>query len=97
MNVLTFSIFLLNKGGFATSTLAPLLYCNRVATCCCRPAIKVRSCSSQVGGEDCGIRATGYCCCCQDMFGSGDNDNDDNDDSLYKDKQFFSSELIASY
>jgi len=90
MNALTFSIFPLNKRGFATSTLASLFCCNRVATCCYRPAIKVRSCFSQVRGGACGIGAIGYsidcCCCCQDMFGSSDSDNDDNDNFSYKNK-----------
>ena len=88
MNVLTSSILPLNKGGFATSTLTPPFYCSKVATCCCRPVIRVRSCSSQVGGGGCGAGAVGCsagccccCCCCWDMYGSsGNRDGNDDDD-----------------
>jgi len=90
MNALTFSIFSLNKGSFATSTLVPPFYCNRVATCYCRPAIKIKNCSSQVREEDCSIGtidcSIDCCCCCQNIFGSGDGNDDNNDDFSYKDE-----------
>ena len=105
MNMLIFSIFLLNKGDFATSTLAPPFCCSKMATCCCRPVIRVRSCFSQVEKVDCGAEVVGcfvgYCCCCcyyQDMYGSGSNSNSNgNDDFSYKDKQSSLSELMTSY
>ena len=62
--MLTSSIFPLNKGGFATSTLAPPLCCSRVATYYCRLVIKVRSCFSQVEGEGCSVGAAGYSAGC---------------------------------
>jgi len=97
MNTLTFFIFLLNRGDFATSTLAPLLCCNKVAICYCRLVIKVKSYFSQVrersvGAADCSI---GCCCCCWDIYGSDGNSNDDI--SLYEEEWSSLSELIASY
>ena len=98
MNVLTSSILPLNNRSFATSTLAPLFCCNRVAICCCRPAIRVRSCFSlidracNIGVVDCFVDCCYYCCCWDILDGS-----DSNGDSLYKDKQSSSFELIASY
>ena len=99
MNVLIFFIFPLNKEGLATFTLAPSFCYNIVVTCCCRPVIRVRSCSSQmeeawdVRAADCSM---GCCWYCQDMYTGGGNGNDD-DVSLYEDKWSSSSELMTSY
>ena len=99
MNMLIFSIFPLNKGDLATFTLAPPFCCNRVATCCCRPAIRVRSCSFWIKEAwdieivDCSI---GCCWYCWNMCTGGSNGND-NEVSLYKDKQSSLSELMTSY
>ena len=98
INVLTSSILPLNNESFTTSTLASLFCCNRVATCCCRLAIKVRSCFFLVGGAcnvemaDCPVGHC-YCCCCWNILDSSDNDSN----FLYKNKQSSLSELIASY
>ena len=67
MNALTSSIFLLNKGDFAISTLASLFCCNKMAICCYRLVIRVRSCSSQVEGAGCSagvVDCSIGCCCC---------------------------------
>jgi len=86
VNEYAFSIFLLNKESLATSTLAPLFYCNRVIICCCKLVIRVRSCSSLVdgaygtGAANCPIDC---CYCWQDIYsgsGGNGNGNDDNDD-----------------
>jgi len=97
MNVLTSSIFPLNKGNFATSTLAPLFCCSKVATYYCRLAIRMRSCSFWVEEVGCSTEAANCSadCCYWNMDGSsGDGDGDD---SLYEDKQFSLSELMTSY
>jgi len=102
MNALTSSIFLLNKEGFAISTLAPPFCCNKVVIYCYRPVIRVRSYSFQVEGVDCGTRVVDcfigcYCCYCDwniyggggDGNGNGDNGNgngDDDNNFLYKDE-----------
>ena len=101
MNILTSSILLLNRGDFATFTLVPPLYCNRVATCYCRPAIKVRNCPSQVRGEGVGVVgcSVGCCCCCQDIYSSGSDSggNSNNDVFSYENRWSFLSKLITSY
>jgi len=77
--MLTSSILPLNKGGLATFTLAPLFCYNRVATCCCRLAIRVRSYSSLVDGA-CGVGVVGcpmgYCYCWNIHDGDDDGDDD---------------------
>jgi len=99
MNVLIFFIFPLNKEGLATFTLAPSFCYNIVVTCCCRPVIRVRSCSSQMEGAwdveavDCSVDC---CWCCQNICNSSGDSNDD-DVSLYKDKWSSLSELMISY
>ena len=71
-----------------------------MAICCCRLAVKIRSYSSLVRGDDIGATGcpTGCCCCCWDIYGGDDSsDNNDDSDSLYKEKQSFSSKLMTSY
>ena len=97
--MLTSSILPLNRGGFAISTLAPPLYCNRVVTYCCRPAIKVKSYSFWVKGGGLGAAGCSTGCCYWDMYGGGGNSssNSDDDVSSYKNKQSSLSKLMTSY